>query len=120
MKTLLMISVCVLTPLAWLLATGEIETKGTLELVHEPKVCVMAPCPQYRVISVNGVKVSDLGADLLNFEIEKSAASVFKKISVQGEWTIKEGYLEVTASEWHALVGEKIQKKPAESPAATK
>ncbi len=100
-----------------LTATPEPEDQnhGVLEVVYEPKVCIMAPCPQYRVVTMNSVKVQGIGADILNFESQKSAAAAFKTFSIEGEWTRTEDYLEVTASAWHAVVGEKLPQKTTKS-----
>lgn len=90
------------------LLASEETGKGVVQLQYEPRVCVMAPCPQFKVISVNRKPVTDLGADVLNFEYSRSAARAFKTFSVKGTWVQKENYLEITASSWHTVVGEKL------------
>ncbi len=83
--------------------------KGSLEVVHKPIVCVTTPCPQYKVLKINGV-VPDhpLGADLVNFDSTKSAVRQFKTFTVVGEWKAQDNYLEVTVSEWKVTLSETL------------
>lgn len=94
---------------AGLRAEDSREVKGVLELLYEPKVCVMAPCPQFRVLKINQtVPEKTLGADVVNLDIANSSARAFKTIWVEGSWTQKDEYLEVNAKEWSASVREKL------------
>lgn len=89
-------------------ASADETGKGTLSLRYEPKACFTTPCPQFSVLKMNGKEVKDLGADILNFDISQSSARAFKTISVKGTWVKKDNYLEITASSWHSVVGEKL------------
>lgn len=86
-------------------ATGEVE------LMYEPKVCIMEPCPQFRVLSINGEKAEDLEADITNVNARTSSISSFRKVRVKGEWTKEGSYLKIVADEWKAEITEKLPKK---------
>jgi hypothetical protein len=94
------------------LLKAEEEFKGTVELSHEPKNCVTTPCPQYRVLSIDGEKPTEpLGADLVNFDSRESSVSAFKKFYVKGTWKKTDRYLEITVSEWFVTLREKVPSK---------
>ena len=86
-------------------------SRGELELKYEPKVCVMAPCPQFVVVQMNGRSVKDLGADLVNVDPTASAMTSFRKIKVKGSWrVVSENHLDVNVDEWSVTVKQTINR----------
>ncbi|MDB5037974.1 MAG: hypothetical protein JWQ35_1502 [Bacteriovoracaceae bacterium] len=92
-----------------LVAADTTNEEGSVELIFTGvKNCLVAPCPFYEVVSINKVKIEGYGANLINFDSEKSAASGLKKFSVTGSWrrNDREKYLEIVVTNWHATTGD--------------
>lgn len=86
------------------------EGSGALEVIYEPKQCITDPCPQYKVIAMNGEAVKNpMGADLLNIEDKK--IPVDRAALVMGTWVREDQYLKVTVKEWILHVREKVEPK---------
>jgi hypothetical protein len=85
---------------------------GLIKLEYEPKSCLITPCPQFKVMSINGQGMAALGADLINLDPNKSALSSFRKIIVKGKWQQKaENYIEIQVIEWNAIIKEELAPK---------
>lgn len=84
---------------------------GLLEVEYEPKQCVMAPCPQYKLESMNGVKAKPFGVVTPNLDLLPVGLKSGEKLVLKGSWENKKGVLEVVVSDWFRLVGEKLPKK---------
>lgn len=95
------------------------EGSGALEVVYEPKVCIIDPCPQFKVTGINGdVAAEGIGADILNVELKKFPAG--RSILVMGTWTREDRYLQVTAKEWLLNIREKIPQTEEKAPQSGK
>lgn len=86
------------------------EGEGALEVINEPKVCVTEPCPQLRILGINGnPQPAGLGGDILNLETRKMPAG--KPMIIIGTWTREENYFKIKAKEWMLNVHEKVEEK---------
>lgn len=102
-----------------LLHAEDLPEKGRakFELAHEPKQCITTPCPQFRVVKMNGKPVSGIGADIDRKDFEKSAMANFKTFFAKGSFTHSKenpGYIEIQVEEWRATVKETFSDKPSQ------
>lgn len=86
------------------------DGSGAMDVVYEPKVCVMDPCPQFKVVAINGEKIDEaMGADLINVDLKEIPAG--RPVLVMGTWTKDGSYFQVTAKEWLLNIREKVPPK---------
>lgn len=77
---------------------GAAPTEGALEVIYNPIVCVMAPCPQFRIVKINGAKpTGSASADIRGLKLETLPKN--RPFIVMGTWTQERDYFQVTARE---------------------
>lgn len=75
------------------------DAKGSIELVYEPIDCVKAPCPQFKVVSINGdAQGSGLVGEFVDFDTKGFPTQI--PVIVIGQWSQEGNYFKVSVKEW--------------------
>lgn len=89
-----------------------VEGSGAMEVVYEHKVCITDPCPQYKIIALNGEAVEAMGADLINLDANTLPSG--KPAVVMGSWVREGNYFKVKVKEWILVARQKVEEKKEE------
>jgi len=103
----------VIVGVIFLLVTGNLhagdttEGSGAMEVLYEAKVCITDPCPQYKILSLNGESLEiSMGADLMN--LEPTSMPQGKPVLLMGSWIREGNYFKVRVKEWILVAREKV------------
>ncbi len=102
-----MMVVAFLTSL-FLVATDEVRESGAMEVVYEPVFCVTTPCPQFKIIEINGDKPKEnMGADISDLDLK--TLPIRKPFLIIGTWVREGDYFKVTPKEVIITSREKVK-----------
>jgi hypothetical protein len=88
------------------------EGEGALSLVYHPIACVMPPCPQFKITSVNGNAVTGARGEFIEFDSKKLPVGI--PLTIVGTWTMEDSYFVVRVKEWIVAHREKVEDKASD------
>ncbi|MBN8554132.1 MAG: hypothetical protein J0L93_01700 [Deltaproteobacteria bacterium] len=83
--------------------------EGTFEVIFTGvKQCIIDPCPQYQIISVDGKSAENSSADIYigdkKLDFARSAMKNFKSFLVTGTYTQQDNYYQISNPKMHAKI----------------